>query len=288
MTINECSPFVRRVKNFYSLKPPLKAYAVDCRLIYYTDGEGTMEFDHVTYPLFKDTAILYQSGISYQAKTDSFLSFITVNFDYTQDFSAQDHYFPLQTEKREPKTAPLQQLEFTDYTALNQVIYIPNATFILEDMYKLLNAKSNSTTAYRAYSSSLLKVIICNILRSSVTTSEISNYQLEKVLSFIHDNYTEDIDNQTIASTINYHPYYVNKLISSYTGMTIHQYLNHYRLLKGAFYLRTTAKSIKEISNMVGFQNSTHFTLNFKKKFGASPTEYRTLGSQIPTTCDFL
>ena len=280
MTLDQCNPFVRSAKEYTHLDSYIKSYSVDCRLIYFTKGEGSVEFNHTTYPVVKDTALLFQSGIKYQIKTDSFLSCIPINFDYTQNFTHRSNAFKMQREDAECKTSPLERVEFTDFPMLNEVIYIPNAEFISGDVYKIMNERLSLKSGHQAYCSCTLKKIICKILRSNNTFTGSTNEKAEAILSFIHKNYATDIDNKQISAQINYHPYYVNKLFYSYTGMTIHQYLNHYRLTMAAHFLTETSDPINHICYMVGFQTPAHFTMNFKKKFGISPKDYRNMNRE--------
>lgn len=281
MTLDQCNPFVRSAKEYTRVNAYHKSYSVDCRLIYFTKGEGSVEFNHTTYPVYKDTALLFQSGTMYQLQTDTLLSYIPINFDYTQNFTHVSSAFKMQREDVESKTPPFERIEFTDFPMLNQEIYIPNAEFISTDVYKIMNERLNLKLGHQAYCSCTLKKIICKILRSSNTFSTNSNERAERILSYIHKNYATDIDNNQIAAQINYHPYYVNKLFYSYTGMTIHQYVNHYRLTMAAHLLSNTTDPINQICYAVGFQTPAHFAMNFKKKFGISPKDYRNMNLEI-------
>jgi len=276
MTLTECNPFIRSIKSHTLLESTKKTYALNHRLLYFTSGSGIQRIYPANYPVYKDTAILYPAGVVYELIADTPLSFLTLNFDYTQNFSHITHPLKLQREGEECNT-PLEEISFTDFPALNHEIYIPNATSILNDMYSILHEMQNHKDDCQPYCSGLLKTMICKILRTSTKPSEATNPKIASIFSFIHENYASDIDNKLIAAHLNYHPYYVNKLFSSYTGMTIHQYLNHYRLIQASHYLSTSTIPIQQISDMVGFQTPAHFSMNFKKKFGITPKDYRNM-----------
>lgn len=277
MTLNECNPFIRSIKPHTLDENTKKTYALNHRLLYFTGGKGTLRIYPASYPVYKDTAILYPAGVVYELTVDSSVSFITLNFDYTQNFTHLTRPLKLQREGEECST-PLEEIAFTDFPALNHEIYIPNAISILNDMYTLLDEmRNNQKPDSQPYCSGLLKTIVCKILRTSTMPSESSNPKIKSIFSFIHENYASDIDNMQIAAHLSYHPYYVNKIFSSHTGMTIHQYLNHYRLIRAAHHLSTSNIPIHQISDMVGFQNPAHFTANFKKKYGINPKDYRNM-----------
>lgn len=276
MTLNECNPFIRSIKPYTLTGSTKKTYALNHRLLYYTGGYGTMHIASSDYPLYKDAAILYPAGFVYEVTTDSPLSFLTLNFDYTQNFSHITHPLKLQREGEGTGT-PLEEISFTDFPALNHEIYIPNASSILSDLHSILQEMQHKKDDCQPYCSGLLKTIICKILRTSATASKATNPKVASILSFIHENYASNINNKQIAAHLNYHPYYVNKLFSSFSDMTIHQYVNHYRLMQASHYLSTGTMPIQQICYLVGFQSPAHFTENFKKKFGISPKQYRNM-----------
>lgn len=276
MTLNECNPFIRSIKPHTLLESTKKTYALNHRLLYYTGGNGTMRIHPANYPIYKDTAILYPAGVVYEVIPETPLSYLTLNFDYTQNFSHITHPLKLQREG-EGYATPLEEISFTDFPALNSEIYIPNAAPILNDIHSILREMQNQKDDSQPYCSGLLKTVICKILRTGTVSSKATNPKVASILSFIHENYASNIDNKQIAAHLNYHPYYVNKLFSSYSDMTIHQYVNHYRLVQASHYLSTSTIPIQQICYMVGFQSPAHFTENFKKKFGISPKQYRNI-----------
>jgi AraC family transcriptional regulator of arabinose operon len=58
------------------------------------------------------------------------------------------------------------------------------------------------------------------------------------------------------------------------TGRTPQQYVEDRRLEMAAYYLKTTAISVAEVAQKVGFDNPFYFSLRFKKRFGASPSAH--------------
>ena len=67
------------------------------------------------------------------------------------------------------------------------------------------------------------------------------------------------------------------KRFKQVTGSTPIAYLNDLRLEKARELLNDDScfLQIKEIGNQVGLVNDSHFTRDFKKKFGVTPNEYR-------------
>jgi two-component system, response regulator YesN len=61
------------------------------------------------------------------------------------------------------------------------------------------------------------------------------------------------------------------------TGLTVKQYLKKLRMKKACELLQGTSLIIKEICAAVGMRDQSHFTRDFKKIHGLTPTEYRRL-----------
>ncbi len=65
------------------------------------------------------------------------------------------------------------------------------------------------------------------------------------------------------------------KKIKSLTGQAPVDFIRDLRMNQAAKYLEETSYSIKEIAYMVGISDTKYFTQCFKKKFEATPSEYR-------------
>lgn len=58
-------------------------------------------------------------------------------------------------------------------------------------------------------------------------------------------------------------------------GMTVFQFLKEERLRKAHIIVDHSDKTFKEIAKMVGFKSATHFSREFKKRYGYRPKELR-------------
>ena len=58
-------------------------------------------------------------------------------------------------------------------------------------------------------------------------------------------------------------------------GKTIFEYASELRMEKAKQLLLHSKKPIYEISELIGYKNSTHFTAAFKKNEGITPKKYR-------------
>ena len=67
------------------------------------------------------------------------------------------------------------------------------------------------------------------------------------------------------------------KLFKTEIGISPAAYVRELRLEKARELLETTVSAVKQIRYEVGINDDSHFTRNFKKRYGATPTEYRKL-----------
>jgi AraC family L-rhamnose operon transcriptional activator RhaR len=68
---------------------------------------------------------------------------------------------------------------------------------------------------------------------------------------------------------------HLQKLFKVQMGMPPIAYLRELRLEKARELLETTFCRVKQIGLEIGMPNDSHFTRDFKKKYGSTPSEYR-------------
>lgn len=68
---------------------------------------------------------------------------------------------------------------------------------------------------------------------------------------------------------------HLQRLFKTEAGMSPIAYLHDLRLERASELLVATFRRVSEISYEVGLLDDSHFTRDFKKKFGVPPTEYR-------------
>ncbi len=69
----------------------------------------------------------------------------------------------------------------------------------------------------------------------------------------------------------------LNRRVKAITGVTTQQYVLHLRLEQGRQLLENTQLPVSEIGYQCGFEDATSFSRAFKRAFGLSPTQFRTM-----------
>ncbi len=92
---------------------------------------------------------------------------------------------------------------------------------------------------------------------------------------YIEENYMEDIAVSSVAKTLHYSDAYFCKIFKQCFGMSFVLYLTQVRIEKAKELLADLSVNIKEVSKMVGYQDSNYFTKVFKRMEKITPSEYR-------------
>ena len=127
---------------------------------------------------------------------------------------------------------------------------------------------------YEEKSSNLLKNIFLDIARNQLYKEKPLKIAVS-VVEYIYNNYRNDVSNNTIAKIFNYDPCYLNRVIKSYTGLSLHAFVLKYRVEMGVKLLLTTNYTLEEIAEETGFFSASHFSLRCKERTGHLPSYYR-------------
>ena len=99
--------------------------------------------------------------------------------------------------------------------------------------------------------------------------------KIQKVVSYIHDNYTFDISREGLAATVDVHPDSLGKLFKSVTSKKLGDYINELRVKDAAKKLVETDDNVINIAFSVGFDSLRTFNRVFPKFMNMTPEKYR-------------
>ncbi|MCR5055135.1 MAG: AraC family transcriptional regulator, partial [Lachnospiraceae bacterium] len=119
--------------------------------------------------------------------------------------------------------------------------------------------------------------ILKNGLYTKNETDSISQERiisLKNVLSYISDNYTENISLDNLAKIAGMNPKYFCRYFKSMTDRTPIDYLNYYRIESACEMLSTKDISIGEVAISCGFNDESYFIKTFHKYKDITPKQY--------------
>lgn len=105
---------------------------------------------------------------------------------------------------------------------------------------------------------------------------------VKKVLDYIENHIEKEINVDKIAGSVGYSKFYLNRLFSECTGITIYKYLQGRRLTIAAEKLIKTDEPIMKIAYEAGYDSQQAFSLAFKTLYVYPPKIYRSIGVFIP------
>lgn len=106
-------------------------------------------------------------------------------------------------------------------------------------------------------------------------TGKMQDFYLKEAISFIEQNFQNDISIEDIASFCGLNRTYFGKIFKKATGKTPQEFLLKYRMTKACELLKLTQLNIREIGEAVGYSNQLHFSRAFKNIHNVSPREWR-------------
>lgn len=108
--------------------------------------------------------------------------------------------------------------------------------------------------------------------------TEANNFILKNSLKYMYENSVMKLSLLDVAEQSFISSWHLSKLLNQYTGKGFFEIINIIRLDKAKEILINTTLKVQDVSEMVGFQDVTHFSRIFKNYVGVSPKEYRSRG----------
>ena len=145
-----------------------------------------------------------------------------------------------------------------------------------DEMLYIINHKDDSPFHLIGH----LYLFIDSFVKSSAITqisksNNLRDFYIKEALSFIEQNFQNDITVEVIAACCGLNRSYFGKIFHEVLGKSPQEFLISYRMTKATELLKLTSLSIAEVGSAVGYSNQLHFSRAFKKIYGISPRQWR-------------
>lgn len=101
------------------------------------------------------------------------------------------------------------------------------------------------------------------------------DYRIRQILSYISDNYNQDLDLNDIAKVFSFNYYYLSAYFNQHMEEGFSEYLNRIRIEQSCRILKEKEMSIAQVSSEVGYSDPSYYCRVFKKVTGDTPSAWR-------------
>lgn len=124
----------------------------------------------------------------------------------------------------------------------------------------------------------VLIIMIMRFIKTRTITDSKSHPNISvisNVLSYLKENYSHNVNLNSLALKSFYSKNYLCNIFKEATGMTITQYIQNLRITEACKLLDSTDIKITDLASQVGFSDYKTFHSTFKKIIGVLPKDYR-------------
>lgn len=277
INIGEIRPFVRYAQHLAVTElSNFKGHrAYENRLFYLKNGKGIIRIEGEEYQLSEGDIILFGPGLLYDLDASSGeYTLLGLNFDYLWDRNDLD--IPINPGKLDfdPRNI-IEHVNFTDNGILNKPIFLRGFYSAADTLMEILEEYRQSKILSSEINSGLARSLILRIFRQAISGVTERTLRPDVILSYISRNCSKPMSNESLAAVFGYHPNYLNHIVVSQTGISLHKYILKCRIMNAIDLLQTTDLPANQIAAMSGFGDYNHFLKYFKKITGKNTKDFR-------------
>jgi transcriptional regulator GlxA family with amidase domain len=116
-----------------------------------------------------------------------------------------------------------------------------------------------------------------SISHESTEKSSDMDARVKAAIAVMHQSLSDHLSIRTLAKNVNLSSTRLRQLFKQETSRSPMEYLGQLRLEKAAELLGRTFLSVKEVTSLCAIREASHFVRKFKKQYGLTPTEFRTV-----------
>ena len=129
---------------------------------------------------------------------------------------------------------------------------------------------------------------ICDYMIENSSAKEEKDYEnslayVKNVISYIQLKYSEPVKIEKIAYSLGLNRSYLTRLFKNATGYSLQEYLLTYRMKMAVKLLANSSLSIAQVAANVGYTDTFTFSKAFKRYYGKSPSDYRSVKISVAT-----
>ena len=189
-----------------------------------------------------------------------------------------------------PEFDGLRVSEYVESAGLDssQAVYRPQSPAQGQRVRDIMLYMAEHSDASPLYLTGLLFLFLDMLIQTSTTRRalrgvQLKDFYIQEAINYMEHNYQRELSVEELADVCKLNRSYFSKLFKDSMGCPPQEFLIRLRLAKAADLMKGTRRSIGDIAARCGYPNQLHFSRAFKKRYGASPREWR-LENQIRQT----
>jgi AraC family transcriptional regulator len=119
--------------------------------------------------------------------------------------------------------------------------------------------------------------MLAEISRRQIKTERTPPRWLARVTEILHEQFSARLTITELAALVGVHPVHLAREFRRFHRRSVGDYLRQLRIEHACRELRTSRQSLATIAVGAGFSDQSHFCRQFKRQFGMTPAEYRSI-----------
>lgn len=239
-------------------------------IFFITHGNGIMEIDYIDVAVKEGDLIIINPNCPHTEKS---------SYNYMDQL--EYIVFGINNLTLANKSLPQLNSETPNPTYYKIMNFNNNKNVILYYLNTLVHEVEEKESNYELACKSILTLFIIYISRNAQSTLLIAdnpeklNIECVKIKNYIDSHYSENITLDILSNLSYVNKFHLVHLFTKQMGISPINYLINRRIEESKNLLTTTNYTIRDISTIVGFSNSSYFSQMFKKFTGYSPRMYK-------------
>jgi len=239
-------------------------------IFFITHGNGIMEIDYIDVAVKEGDLIIINPNCPHTEKS---------SYNYMDQL--EYIVFGINNLTLANKSLPQLNGETPNPTYYKIMNFNNNKNVILYYLNTLVHEVEEKGSNYELACKSILTLFIIYISRNAESTLLIAdnpeklNIECVNIKNYIDSHYSENITLDILSNLSYVNKFHLVHLFTKQMGISPINYLINRRIEESKNLLTTTNYTIRDISTIVGFSNSSYFSQMFKKFTGYSPRMYK-------------
>lgn len=246
------------------------------RLYYVTDGFAQVVLPSGTYALTPGHLYLIPPFTTHSNVCYGPFSHYYIHIYETDEKNSlfEQLDFPLEVHADKMDLRLMQRL-----CALNPQLKLPESNPEVYDNHQMMMANlrlnQRRPMTEKVESRGIFYILLSRFLSQAKSKAEVADSRIQKSIRYIRQHVSDPISLDELASAACMSKDHYIRCFRKAVGQTPVTYIVSRRMEKAEILLLTTQLSVKELSSMVGYTDTSYFNRLFRRYVGKSPTVYR-------------